>query len=108
MTDVLQYAFTNSIIASDFINSLSVAGVDGTLKKRFRRSEVQGRVKAKTGHLSNVSALSGYLFTKSGDILAFSILANGLGSKATSFQNNLLAELLWCCSSDNDTRDSNL
>ncbi len=108
MTEVLQYAFTNPIIASDFINSLSVAGVDGTLKKRFRRSEVQGRVKAKTGHLSNVNALSGYLFTKSGDILAFSILANGLGSKATSFQNNLLAELLWCCASDNDARDSSL
>jgi PBP4 family serine-type D-alanyl-D-alanine carboxypeptidase len=108
MTEILQYAFTNRLIASDFINSLSIAGIDGTLKRRFRRSEVQGRVKAKTGHLNNVSALSGYLFTKSGDVLAFSILANGLGSKATSFQNNLLVELVGCCVNDNDIRDSSL
>jgi PBP4 family serine-type D-alanyl-D-alanine carboxypeptidase len=108
MIEILQYAFTNRIIASDFINSLSVAGVDGTLKRRFRRSEVEGRVKAKTGHLNNVSALSGYVFTKRGDVLAFSILANGLGFKATSFQNRLLAELIGCCESYNYIKDSSL
>ncbi|MGH7909716.1 MAG: D-alanyl-D-alanine carboxypeptidase/D-alanyl-D-alanine endopeptidase, partial [Thermodesulfobacteriota bacterium] len=107
ITDVLEYAYNNQVISLKFLNSLSIGGVDGTLKKRFRRSEVEGRVIAKTGHLSNVSALSGYLFTKSGDVLVFSILANGLGSKATSFQNSLLGELVDCCGSDN-IRDSSL
>ncbi len=108
MTNVLKYAYNNQLIALKFLNSLSIGGVDGTLKRRFRRSEVEGRVMAKTGHLNNVNALSGYLFTKSGDVLVFSILANGLGSKATSFQNSLLVELVECCGSDNNTRDSNL
>jgi len=107
ITDVLEYAYNNQVISLKFLSSLSIGGVDGTLKRRFKRSEVEGRVMAKTGHLSNVSALSGYLFTKNGDVLVFSILANGLGSKATSFQNSLLGELVDCCGSDN-IRDSSL
>ena len=97
LTEVLSYAYTNRIIASDFIDSLPIAGVDGTLKKRFRQSDVQGRVMAKTGYLNNVRALSGYVFTKQGDVLVFSILDNGLGWKTKEFQNNLLSELVGCC-----------
>lgn len=44
-----------------FRDSLAIAGVDGTLRKRFRGSSVQGDVWAKTGHVLGVSALSGYL-----------------------------------------------
>ena len=99
LTDVLIYAYTNRIIASDFIDSLPIAGVDGTLKKRFRESDVQGRVMAKTGYLNNVRALSGYVFTKQGDVLVFSILDNGLGWKTKEFQSSLLSELVGCCGS---------
>jgi D-alanyl-D-alanine carboxypeptidase/D-alanyl-D-alanine-endopeptidase (penicillin-binding protein 4) len=94
LTEVLKYAYKNELISSQFINSLSIGGIDGTLKRRFRRSEVEGKVMAKTGHLNNVNTLSGYLFTNSGDILVFSILTNGLGWKATVLQNNLLVELV--------------
>ena len=97
LTDVLSYAYTNRVIASDFIDSLPIAGVDGTLKKRFRQSDVQGRVMAKTGYLNNVRALSGYVFTKQGDVLVFSILDNGLGWKTKEFQSSLLTELVGCC-----------
>jgi PBP4 family serine-type D-alanyl-D-alanine carboxypeptidase len=97
LTEVLSYAYTNRIIASDFIDSLPIAGVDGTLKKRFRESDVQGRVMAKTGYLNNVRALSGYVFTKQGDVLVFSILDNGLGWKTKEFQSSLLSELVGCC-----------
>ena len=107
MTEVLEYAYNNQIISLKFLSSLSIGGVDGTLKRRFKRSDVEGRVMAKTGHLNNVNALSGYMFTKSGDVLAFSILANGLGPRATSFQNSLLEELVDCCVSNN-ARDSSL
>ncbi len=97
LTDVLSYAYTNRVIASDFVDSLPIAGVDGTLKKRFKQSDVQGRVMAKTGYLNNVRALSGYVFTKQGDVLVFSILDNGLGWKTKEFQNSLLTELVGCC-----------
>lgn len=97
LTDVLSYAYRNRLISADFIESLPIAGVDGTLKKRFRQSDVQGRVMAKTGYLNNVRALSGYVFTKNGDVLVFSILDNGLGWKTKEYQNNLLSELVGCC-----------
>ncbi len=97
LTDILSYAYENKLIATDFIESLPVAGVDGTLRKRFRQSEIKGRVRAKTGYLNNVRALSGYIFTKKGDVLVFSILSNGFGWKTKELQNNLLGQLIECC-----------
>jgi D-alanyl-D-alanine carboxypeptidase/D-alanyl-D-alanine-endopeptidase (penicillin-binding protein 4) len=100
MTDVLQYAYTNKLIGPDFVKSLPIAGVDGTLKKRFRGSGLEGRVKAKTGYINNVRALSGYAFTRSGDVLAFSILSNGVGPQVKTFQSKILTELMDCCRSN--------
>jgi D-alanyl-D-alanine carboxypeptidase/D-alanyl-D-alanine-endopeptidase (penicillin-binding protein 4) len=79
-----------------FYNSLSIAGVDGTLKHRMKKSPVYGNVHAKTGTIKGVSNLSGYVTSKSGHLIAFSILIqNFVGdySKARSFQDNI-CELL--------------
>jgi len=97
MADVLEYAFHNKSVGLDFITSLPVGGIDGTLKKRFKEPDVRGRIVAKTGYLKNVRALSGYVFTKTGDVLVFSILSNGLGIEAKKFQRDFLAELVTCC-----------
>jgi serine-type D-Ala-D-Ala carboxypeptidase/endopeptidase (penicillin-binding protein 4) len=59
-----------------FLETLPVAGLDGSLSDRFRGTDAQGRVQAKTGSLGHVNALSGYATTMSGDRVAFSILAN--------------------------------
>ena len=99
MTDVLQYAFQNKDVGLDFVTSLPVAGVDGTLKRRFKESELKGRIVAKTGYLNNVRALSGYVFTQKGDVLVFSILSNGLGYEVKKFQSDLMEELVDCCES---------
>ncbi|HTU16297.1 MAG TPA: D-alanyl-D-alanine carboxypeptidase/D-alanyl-D-alanine-endopeptidase [Solirubrobacterales bacterium] len=61
-----------------FIDSLPVAGVDGTLASRMRGSAAQGNCHAKTGTLTGVSALSGYCFNGNGRKFAFSILMNGV------------------------------
>ena len=53
-----------------------VAGVDGTLARRFRGTALEGRLFAKTGSLNATSALSGYLIARSGRTLLFSIYAN--------------------------------
>jgi len=66
----------NSPLKDDFLNSLSVAGKDGTLRKRFRGTPAEGNCKAKTGTISGVSALSGYVSTSYGETLCFSLLFN--------------------------------
>jgi D-alanyl-D-alanine carboxypeptidase/D-alanyl-D-alanine-endopeptidase (penicillin-binding protein 4) len=55
---------------------LPVAGQDGTLARRFEQADAARVIHAKTGTLATVNALSGYLTTKRGERLAFSILAN--------------------------------
>jgi D-alanyl-D-alanine carboxypeptidase len=59
-----------------FVAELPVAGQDGTLDLRMRGSALARNVQAKTGTLSNVRALSGYLERPDGDKLAFSIIVN--------------------------------
>lgn len=72
--------------------SFPIAGIDGTLVRRMGGSTAEKRVTAKTGTLNGVSALSGYLATKSGKFLAFSILmqnfVNGT-STARAFQDEI-------------------
>lgn len=59
-----------------FAASLPVAGVDGTLASRMLRTAAEGRVRAKTGTLTQVNALAGYVTTAAGDRLAFAVVLN--------------------------------
>jgi serine-type D-Ala-D-Ala carboxypeptidase/endopeptidase (penicillin-binding protein 4) len=58
------------------LNSLPVAGRDGTLSNRMRHGAARGHCHAKTGTLSDVSTLSGYCFARNGDVIEFSLLMN--------------------------------
>ena len=59
-----------------FRESLTVAGVNGTLAKRFVETSIAGNFQAKTGTLSGVSALSGYLSLPGQDTLIISLIVN--------------------------------
>ncbi len=63
-------------LADLYIDAMPVAAVDGTLKKRFQETPAAANLRAKTGTLSFVHALSGYVTTLAGERLAFSILIN--------------------------------
>ncbi len=60
-----------------FLQALPLAGVDGTLRTRMTDGPARGRVRAKTGTLTGVCALSGYATTMDGERLAFALVANG-------------------------------
>lgn len=59
-----------------FRQTLPIAGVDGSLSGRFTQSPLKGKFFAKTGTLSEVNALSGYLIARSGKTVILSILCN--------------------------------
>lgn len=58
--------------------SLPLAGATGTLSGRMRGTAAAGRCRAKTGTLSNVSALAGWCTTRGGRRVSFAILMNGV------------------------------
>lgn len=69
-------AMARSAHFHDYFDSLPVAGVDGLLEDRMRGTRAHGNLHAKTGTLTHVNALSGYMDLPAGARLAFSILGN--------------------------------
>ena len=67
-----------------WLSILPVGGQDGTLSSRFGSTPAAGRVLAKTGSLSHVSALSGYLRRTDGTWLAFSMLVNNYAGRSAA------------------------
>jgi D-alanyl-D-alanine carboxypeptidase/D-alanyl-D-alanine-endopeptidase (penicillin-binding protein 4) len=72
---LLQYMY-RSPARENWISLLPIAGKDGTLSSRFTEGAATGRIHAKTGSLSHVSALSGYAERPGGRWVAFSVLVN--------------------------------
>ncbi len=73
-------------------NSFPIAGVDGTLEKRMQKTIAENNVHAKTGTITGVSTLSGYLTTKKNHTLTFSIMIQnyvGSSSRAKEFENQI-------------------
>jgi D-alanyl-D-alanine carboxypeptidase/D-alanyl-D-alanine-endopeptidase (penicillin-binding protein 4) len=62
--------------ASVFRDALPIAGIDGTLRNRFKRTPAENNLRAKTGSLSSAASLSGYMTTLAGEKLVFSIMVN--------------------------------
>ncbi|MGE5176683.1 MAG: D-alanyl-D-alanine carboxypeptidase/D-alanyl-D-alanine-endopeptidase [Hyphomicrobiales bacterium] len=67
----------DSTLSDPFRNGLATPGTPGTLRNRFADLDRSADLHGKTGTLTNVSALSGYLRTADGERVAFSILTNG-------------------------------
>jgi D-alanyl-D-alanine carboxypeptidase/D-alanyl-D-alanine-endopeptidase (penicillin-binding protein 4) len=83
MADLLRKLYFDPRVGPDLLQSLSVGGVDGTTRNRFRGSAAAERVRAKTGTLNGVSCLSGYVGDQS-DLVVFSIMVEGLRHRAVN------------------------
>ena len=75
---LLEYAWQHETIRRSLYPNLPIAGVDGTLEKRMRKTVAEGNVHAKTGTVNGVSSLSGYATSPEGHILIFSIINQGI------------------------------
>ncbi|NSW45697.1 MAG: D-alanyl-D-alanine carboxypeptidase/D-alanyl-D-alanine-endopeptidase [Bacteroidales bacterium] len=73
---VLEFMSNYSSYKKIFYNSLAVAGENGTLSKMFVNTKAQGKVVAKTGTMTNIRSLAGYITTKDKHTIAFAIIVN--------------------------------
>jgi serine-type D-Ala-D-Ala carboxypeptidase/endopeptidase (penicillin-binding protein 4) len=78
LVTVYSYMAKQSRYANAWFDSLTIGGIDGTLKGRFKGAKTRGNVRGKTGTIDQVSALSGYVTTAAGERLVFSIIVNGV------------------------------
>lgn len=65
------------LTSPEYLSSLAIGGVDGTLKKRFKDSDTQGWVRGKTGYLDGVVSLAGFAGRQDGTVVPFVLIYNG-------------------------------
>lgn len=83
LAQVLRANWRRPAVRDEFVAQLAVGGGDGTLRNRLRIAGAERLVRAKTGTLDDVIALSGYVLAPDpGRTLVFSILANGVRGRA--------------------------
>lgn len=80
MTELLRALYLDPRVGPELLQSLSIGGVDGTTRNRFRGMLVARHVRAKTGTLNGKSCLSG-LVGDGEDVMAFSIMVQGFRSR---------------------------
>ncbi|HND34620.1 MAG TPA: D-alanyl-D-alanine carboxypeptidase/D-alanyl-D-alanine-endopeptidase, partial [Myxococcota bacterium] len=96
VTRVLSTMWKDVSVGPEFLTTLAVGGRDGTLWARFRESGLAGRVRGKTGSLTGVNCLAGYVISAEGKTYAFSFLVNnieGASSRARSVHDRLVRTL---------------
>jgi D-alanyl-D-alanine carboxypeptidase/D-alanyl-D-alanine-endopeptidase (penicillin-binding protein 4) len=91
LVTILQRMYGNPQHRDAFVATLPIAGRDGTIALRMKKTRAEGNAAAKTGSIANVRSLSGYVRTRDGETLAFSMLANSFTIPAATV--NWIADL---------------
>jgi len=99
---LLRAVWRDAAIRDEYVAQLSIGGVDGTLRGRFKRETQRRAVRAKTGTLDDAIALGGFVLGPPGrGPVAFSVLFNKVEGKAYGARSaadklvELVAERLW-------------
>ena len=91
LSAVLERMYKDPRHREAFVATLPIAGKDGSIGSRMRRTRAEGNAVAKTGSIANVRSLSGFVRTRDGEMLVFSILANDFVIPAATI--NWMADL---------------
>lgn len=93
---ILQHLRNDFQVQPEFLTTLPIAGVDGTLKKRMKNTAGERWIRAKTGYVNNVVSLAGYAGRKDGKVITFVLMYNGSTdeTKVRSFFDQLLVYLV--------------
>lgn len=96
LSELLSSIYHNKPIRKIMFNALPIAGYDGTLAARMKKYAQSERVRAKTGSMTGVTSLAGFVKTKSNHRLTFVIMINGFTGKRWPYISleNKLCELL--------------
>jgi len=94
LTNLLQVAYQQ--YGQRWLKTLSIAGVDGTIKRRFRGTVAQNRAWMKTGTLKRVKNIAGYVKSKEGKLYSVVILVNTKRGhfRAAKLQNDIIKWLV--------------
>jgi D-alanyl-D-alanine carboxypeptidase/D-alanyl-D-alanine-endopeptidase (penicillin-binding protein 4) len=84
VADVLERMYRDAKHKEAFHATLPIAGKDGSLAARMRSTRAEGNAVAKTGSISNVRSLSGYVRSRDGEMLVFAIIANDFAIPAAT------------------------
>jgi len=76
ITDLLTISYNRFDIGPDFIAALKIMGAEGSFSKRFSDSPARSLIRAKTGTLSGVSNLAGYVENEDGQLFGYAIFLN--------------------------------
>ncbi|MBN1619996.1 D-alanyl-D-alanine carboxypeptidase/D-alanyl-D-alanine-endopeptidase, partial [candidate division WOR-3 bacterium] len=95
LTSLLRFMLRQPSVSVHFFNSLPLMGKEGTVSNRLRR--ISGdKIRAKTGTLTGISSIAGYIVTESRDTLCFSILMNNFTisqNQIKNIQDSIILEL---------------
>jgi D-alanyl-D-alanine carboxypeptidase/D-alanyl-D-alanine-endopeptidase (penicillin-binding protein 4) len=107
LVTVLKSAAKDIRIGPDFLSSLSILGVDGTMRHWHGARKLRGILRAKTGTLKGASTLAGFVPDKDGRLIAFAIMSKGLKIGINETRENQLKIVEKISSlSDNAARES--
>ena len=89
-TALLRAAYRDPRVGPDFLAQLAIGGVDGTMRSRFKEWSKARVIRAKTGTLDAVAALSGYVLPPPGRApIAFSLIVNGIPGKVSAARGSM-------------------
>lgn len=87
--EVMRKMYIDSKTFGDFYNQLPIAGQTGTMKTMCRNSSAENNVRAKSGSMNRIRSFTGYVTTKSGAKLAFSMIVNNYSCSGYAMKKKL-------------------